>query len=101
MVFDPRTIRDGVHGRAARVVTFASGQPGWLTRAAAWAVLVAVLALAAVVLIPLLVLAMAAFVVLALVGWARATLAGARRPNGSLDGRRNVRVITRRVAGER
>jgi len=82
-------------GRAGRVVSFAQRQPGWVTRAAAWALILATLALAAIVIIPLMVLALAAFLVLALIGWARSLFAGARRPNGALDGRRNVRVVVR------
>lgn len=82
-------------GRAGRAFAFAQRQPTWVTRAAMWALIVATLALAAIIIIPLTVLALAAFLVLALIGWARSLVVGARRPNGALDGRRNVRVVVR------
>lgn len=93
---DPfRVVFTHAGGRAGRVVSFVQRQPGWATRAAAWAVILATLALAAVVLIPLMLLVLAAFLILALVGWVRTLFTGTRRPNGPLDGRRNVRVIVR------
>ncbi len=78
---------------AHRAVRFASDQPSWLVRAAAWAVMLAIGLVAFVVVLPILILAFALFAVLALVGWVRFKLAGARSPNGPLDGRRNVRVV--------
>ncbi len=77
------------------MVTFARRQPGWLTRAAAWALVVAFTALAVVLIVPVLLIALVVFAVLAVVGWARFKLAGARSPDSPMGGRRNVRVITR------
>ncbi|GJM19989.1 MAG: hypothetical protein DHS20C14_22020 [Phycisphaeraceae bacterium] len=80
-------------GQAGRAVRFAQEQPSWLTKAVLFAVVFAVGVVALFVLVPLLILALAAFVVLALVGWVRSLFVGAHKPNGPLDGRRNVRVI--------
>ncbi|MEQ8768880.1 MAG: hypothetical protein RIB60_00070 [Phycisphaerales bacterium] len=84
---------------ANRAVRFASDQPSWLVRAAAWAVMLAIGLIALLLIVPILVLAFALFAVLALVGWVRLKLAGTRSPGGvgagPRDGRRNVRVITR------
>lgn len=92
----PFTVRVvNANARATRAVSYVRSRPSWVTRAALWAMVIAGLVLGLLILVPLMLIAGAAFTVLALFGWIRAKIAGARRPNAAFDGRRNVRVIVR------
>jgi hypothetical protein len=82
-------------GRSRRVVSWATGQPGWVARAAATVFVFAVFLVALLLLIPAMLLGGLVFV--ALSGWvaARRGLARWRTRRGLSEGRRNVRVIRR------
>lgn len=93
-MFTVTTIREQA-GKAGRVVTAIRRQPSWVARAALTA---AALAMAAVVLL-LVIPAVVLFVIVFAIGAAVARVGSFFRrqhaPNGMLDGRRNVRVVTR------
>ena len=79
-------------GQAFRFVV---RQPSWVMRLALMAAAIVLLAVLAVLVIPALLIGIVAFIALATVARVRAWIGGVHRPNGALDGRRNVRVITR------
>ena len=84
-----------VTGGSGRAFRFVIRQPSWVARLALMAAAIVLLAVLAVIVIPAVVIGIVAFVALATVGRVRAWIGGVRRPNGALDGRRNVRVIVR------
>jgi hypothetical protein len=87
-----RTLLDP-NGRPARVVTFVARQPSWVSRLALAVSFIAMMAVALVLIIPAVVLGVAAFLLAAAYATVRRWLSVQHRPNGALDGRRNVRVI--------
>ena len=84
-----------VAGESGRAFRFVVGQPSWVMRLALTAAAIVLLAVLAVLIIPAMVIGVIAFIMLATVARVRAWIGGVRRPNGALDGRRNVRVIVR------
>lgn len=79
-----------------RVFSTVASQPSWVVRSALLAAGAVLMAILLVILVPVVLAAVVVFGVGVLVTRARRWLEGLRRPNGMLDGRRNVRVIVRR-----
>ena len=84
----------GASGRE-RVAAVLVRQPSWVHRAAAYAALIAIGAIALLLLLLALAVAIPVLLIGALIARARLWFVRARGPNGVLDGRRNVRVIVR------
>ena len=84
-----------VAGGSGRAFRFVVRQPSWVRRLALTGAAIVLLVLLAVIVIPAMVIGVLAFVALAAVARVRSWIGGVRRPNGALDGRRNVRVIVR------
>lgn len=82
---------DGVR----RVFFYAGRRPSLISRILALAIVLALVTIVLLILIPFIIIAAAAMAIAWLVGAVRELFAGARRPNGPLDQRRNVRVIRR------
>ncbi|GJQ29428.1 MAG: hypothetical protein HBSAPP03_13120 [Phycisphaerae bacterium] len=85
-----------VHTWSRHAAAWSSSRPSWIARVAARLILMVAVLLAVVLFVPLVVLALvvgAAWLVGR--GLARA-FSAAQRPNGPLDGRRNVRVVAPR-----
>jgi hypothetical protein len=80
---------------STRAAGFVLRQPSWVTRVALIAAVAIILALLAILVIPALLIGGAVLVLLSGVAKVRALLTRAHSPNGALDGRRNVRVISR------
>jgi hypothetical protein len=93
-VFTVSTIREQI-GKAGRVVQVVQRQPGWVMRLALLAGVLTLGAIAALLIIPALIIMLAVFVLGAALAALRSLFVRAQRPNGMLDGRRNVRVIQR------
>lgn len=93
-IFSVTTLRSGFGDARSRLFTVVESRPTILGRifagALALVVTVPVLAVLLILLVPAVLLAVGA----ALAYSVRRALRGARQPNGVLDGRRNVRVIT-------
>ena len=88
------TIREHL-GRAGRVVQVVQRQPGWVTRVALGAGLVAMAAVAILLIVPAIIIMLCVFLAGAGIAALRSLFIRAQQPNGALDGRRNVRVIDR------
>lgn len=84
-----------VSSTSASAFRFAVRQPSWVARAALLAGVVVFLAVLAILIVPAVIIAVAVFILMALIARVRALFNRMRSPNGALDGRRNVRVITR------
>ena len=69
--------------------------PGWLARILAIAIIAGGVILGVLIFVPLAIMAGVAFLIYLGYLWVKIRIAKARSPNGSLDGRRNVRVINR------
>jgi hypothetical protein len=82
--------------RSARVFTVVRSQPSWVTRVAFGASLLVMLAIIFLLIVPAFVIGLLVFAVALGVASVRRRIAGLWRPNGALDGRRNVRVIEHR-----
>lgn len=93
MVIDPSTIR-GYAARAGRVISSAQARPSLAGRFVAHLIVLFLLVLGLLLFIPVLLL----FIATGLLLWGYARLRRlamhVRSPNGLLDGRRNVRVVT-------
>jgi hypothetical protein len=86
----------GLGGPGVRVFQTVASQPSWVLRAAVGSAAAVLMAIMLIIVVPVLLVAVAVFVLGMLVTRARRWFAGLRRPNGVLDGRRNVRVIVPR-----
>lgn len=87
-----------VRGWGGKATSWATTRPSFVARLASWMVIAVLLIVLAVVMLPIAVIAIV-LVVLWLVARAlRRLFSVARQPNGPLDGRRNVRVVTPRGA---
>lgn len=93
-MFTFATIRERLT-QAGRVVDVVQRQPGWVTRTALVAGLIALGAVAVILIIPALVIMLAFFFAGAAIAGLRSLLVRSKGPNGLLDGRRNVRVVPR------
>ena len=69
--------------------------PDWLARILAIAIIAGGVILGVLIFVPLAIMAGVAFLIYLGYLWVKIRIAKARSPNGSLDGRRNVRVINR------
>jgi hypothetical protein len=85
------TIRERL-SQAGRVFQVVQRQPGWVTKTALVAGLIAMGAVALVLIIPALVIMLAFFFAGAAIAGLRSFLVRTKQPNGLLDGRRNVKV---------
>ena len=79
--------------RSARVFTVVRTQPSWVTRVAFGAAMLVMLAVVFLLIVPAVVIGLLVFLVAMGVAGVRRRIAGLWRPNGALDGRKNVRVI--------
>jgi hypothetical protein len=77
--------------RSTRVFTVVRSQPSWVTKLALAAALLVMVAIVLLILVPAIVVGLAFF----LVGAGISRIRGLWRPNGALDGRRNVKVLVR------
>jgi hypothetical protein len=93
--FSSTTLR-GLNGPGARVFRTVASQPSWVVRSALAAAAAVLMAIMLVIVVPVVLAAVVVFVLGMTVTRVRRWNAGLRRPNGMLDGRRNVRVIERR-----
>ena len=82
-------------GRSRRVVSWATGQPGWVARAASVAMLLVLLLLVLVLVIPALLIGVVVFFVLSVYVTLRIRLAAWRAGREISKGRKNVHVIHR------
>lgn len=82
--------------RSTRVFTVVREQPSWVTKIAIGAALLVTLAIIFLLVVPAVVIGLAVFAAASVIAGARRRIGGLWRPNGALDGRRNVRVITSR-----
>lgn len=78
---------------------FAQRRPTFLGRLAAYAAWIVIAAAVMLVVLPILLLIVVFAVCVSVYAAARGWLKRAKRPNGVLDGRRNVRVVMRDNAG--
>jgi hypothetical protein len=78
-----------------RVFQTVASQPSWVLRAALASAAAVLMAIMLVIIVPVVLVAIAVFVVGMMVSRMRRWFEGMRRPNGVLDGRKNVRVIVR------
>lgn len=86
-----------IRGWGGQATSWATSRPSFLARLASWVLIAVLLVVLAVVMLPIAVLAIV-LVVLWLVARAlRRLFSVAKQPNGPLDGRRNVRVVTPRA----
>ena len=81
--------------RSTRVFTVVRSQPNWVTRVAFGAALVVFLSVLLLLVVPAVVIGLLFFGIGALITGVKRRIAGLRAPNGALDGRSNVRVITK------
>jgi len=81
--------------RSTRVFTVVRSQPSWVTRLAFGAAVLVLVAIVALIIVPAIVIGLAVFACGALLAGLRSRVRSLWRPNGALDGRKNVRVITR------
>ena len=88
------TIRERLT-QAGRVVEVVQRQPGWVTKTALAAGLIAMGAIALILIVPAVLITLAFFFAGAAIAGLRSLLTRAKQPNGALDGRRNVRVVAR------
>lgn len=86
---------NSVSTSTTRVYGFVARQPSWVVRAALTVAMLVLVAVVLLLIVPAIILGVAAFILFALVARTRRLFGGLRSPNGSLDGRRNVRVIMR------
>jgi hypothetical protein len=77
--------------RSTRVFTVVRSQPSWVTKLALGAALLVMVSIVLLILLPALVVGLAFF----LVGAGVSRVRRLWRPNGALDGRRNVKVLVR------
>ncbi len=89
-MFTVATIRT----HAGRTYAAIQRQPGWLTRLAAGAIVLTLVAVALIILIPVIVIILALLALNFVARTIRGLFTGATAPNGPLDGRKNVRVRT-------
>ena len=82
--------------RSARVFTVVRTQPSWVTKIAFGAALLVMLAVIFLLVVPAIVIGVVVFGVGMILAGIRRRVTGLWRPNGALDGRKNVRVIERR-----
>lgn len=68
--------------------------PNWLAGILALIVIAAGVVVGLLVFLPIAIVSIGVFLVLLAAAWFRAQLARVRAPNGPLDGRHNVRVVT-------
>lgn len=94
---DPRGPRspDAFRVRFTRQTGRSAGVPALLAQFVVLLIILGLIALGLIIFIPLAIIATAAFLITLGVMWVRVKLFRARQPNGSLDGRRNVRVVRR------
>lgn len=86
-----------IRGWGGQATSWAGSRPSFLARLASWVLIAVLLVVLAVVMLPIAVIAIV-LVVLWLVARAlRRLFSAAKQPNGPLDGRRNVRVVTPRA----
>ncbi len=85
-----------VEAPGVRVFHTVASQPSWVVRSALLAAGAVLMAILLVILVPVVLAGVVVFAAGMMVARARRWLEGLRRPNGMLDGRRNVRVIVRR-----
>lgn len=78
---------------SVRTLSWVGSRPNMLERAIAMVVFVLLCAALLILLLPLLVIGALVAAAFGLRATARTILGAARRPNGLLDGRRNVRVV--------
>jgi hypothetical protein len=90
-VFTITTIRERL-SQAGRVVQVVQRQPGWVTKTALAAGLIAMGAIALILIVPALLVMLAFFFAGAAIAGLRSLLTRSKEPNGLLDGRKNVRV---------
>src|SRR4051812_12143432 len=81
--------------QAGRVVEVVRRQPGWVTKLALAAGMIAVGAVAILLIVPAVLIMIAFFFVGAAIAGVRNFFVRAHQPNGVLDGRQNVRVLNR------
>lgn len=81
--------------RSTRVFTVVRSQPSWVTRVAFGAALMVLFTVIFVLVVPAVVIGLIVFGLGMLISGIKRRFAGLRRPGRALDGRRNVRVITR------
>lgn len=86
---------NSVSTSTSQVYGFVLRQPSWVVRAALTVAMFVLVAVVVLLIVPAIVIGIAAFILFALIARVRRWLSGMRSPNGSLDGRRNVRVIVR------
>jgi hypothetical protein len=92
--FNTTTLRS-LNGPGARVFQTVASQPSWVLRAALASAAAVLMAIMLVVIVPVVIVAVAVLALGITVTRVRRWFAGLRRPNGALDGRKNVRVIVR------
>lgn len=81
--------------RSTRVFTVVRSQPSWVTRIAFGTALMVLVAIVFLLVVPAVVIGLIVFAMGMLITAIKRRFAGLRRPNGALDGRKNVKVITR------
>ena len=86
-----RVVGDG----SSRVFRLVVGQPSWAARLLVIGAMLIVFAILAVIVIPVVVVGAVALLGGVAVARVRGWMRGLRAPNGTLDERRNVRVIVR------
>ncbi len=87
---DPSTLAD------PRVVEVSFSGPNWLVRSLVAAASVVLVVLAIVLLSGVLAVGVVVMIIVGVVLWVRSWFRRQRGPNGMLDGRRNVRVVSPR-----
>jgi len=93
-MFTATTIREQA-SRAGRVVQVVRRQPSWVGRFAGFAGLLVLAGVVILLIVPALLVMIAVFLVGTGIAMLRSMFTRTVKPNGALDGRRNVRVIVR------
>lgn len=81
--------------RSTRVFTVVRSQPSWVTRIAFGTALMVLVAIVFLLVVPAVVIGLLVFGLGMIISGIKRRIAGLHRPNGALDGRRNVKVITK------
>lgn len=81
--------------RARRMAHTIQSQPSWVTKTAAIAGTLVLLAISLVIIIPVALVVLLVFIAAMIIAKIRSWFASLSAPNGPRDGRNNVRVITR------
>jgi len=81
--------------RATRVYYTVQSQPSWVTKLSLSLALFVFVSVVLLLVIPALVVGLVVFLIAGTIAGIKRRILGLRAPNGPLDGRENVRVITR------